>query len=386
MSRKLKGLICFSLVFVLSLLIVQVLSSNGIYAQNKESSVTKEVAIDNPNEHIKVTDGASPMIDSITFDKSNIETLGTVFRFTAISRGKDLDYEWTIFKDCDEIYKKEYDEENFLDFNMNELGRYQVLVKIKNENGITKSKLSEEINIILPIRINSVWVNKTGKQLVNTPLSFSVSADGDHLMYHWYVLKDSNVVYDGLLSENNSINYTPNEPGIYKGIVYVKDRFGKYTREYSEELIIYENILSEKEKLEAIINEKDFNSKTNHYVWVDTDKNAAYIFEGENKNWSLTKTMVCTDGKASTPTVKGNFTIGGRAPWLTSYNGKVKAKYKVRFFGNYYFHSILFDSKGKNIVDSRLGQSISHGCVRLSVDDAKWVYDNIKDGTGVYIY
>ncbi|TCO68859.1 L,D-transpeptidase [Marinisporobacter balticus] len=92
-----------------------------------------------------------------------------------------------------------------------------------------------------------------------------------------------------------------------------------------------------------------------------------------------------TDGKASTPTVKGNFTISGRSPWLTSYNGKVKAKYKVRFFGNYYLHSILFDSKGKNIVDSRLGQSLSHGCVRLSVDDAKWVYDNIKDHTGVYV-
>ncbi|MEW9124037.1 MAG: L,D-transpeptidase family protein [Thermotaleaceae bacterium] len=36
-------------------------------------------------------------------------------------------------------------------------------------------------------------------------------------------------------------------------------------------------------------------------------------------------------------------------------------------------------------MDSRLCQSLSHGCIRLSVDDAKWVYDHIKDGTGVSV-
>ncbi|QEK11274.1 L,D-transpeptidase family protein [Crassaminicella thermophila] len=385
MLRKLRTLIYFLLVFLFTFLQVQILSFHEIHAQNKQLPITKEVEIDHSNEDIKVTNETSPIIYSITVDKSNVEVIGTVFRFTAVSEGKNLNYEWTIFKDFDEVYKKEYSEENFLDFTMNKLGRYQAVVRIKDENGITISKLSEEINIIRPIKIHSVWVDKNGKQLVNTPLTFSVSAEGDDLVYHWYIFRDSNIVYDGLLSPNNSIHYTPNEPGVYKAIVYVKDKFEKCISAYSEEIIIYENVLSEKEKLEAIINAKDFSSKTNHYIWIDTDKNLTYVFEGSNKNWHLIKTMLCTDGKASTPTVKGNFIIDGRAPWLTSYNGKLKAKYKVRFFGNYYFHSILFDSTGKNIVDSRLGQSLSHGCVRLSVEDAKWIYDNIQDGTGVYI-
>ncbi|MBF8982775.1 L,D-transpeptidase family protein [Lutibacter sp. B2] len=401
MLYKLKTFICFSLVFILTLLQVQVLSSTEIYAQNKESLTINEsekVEIDNLKEKIKeelkVTDKVYPMINSITFDKSNIEIIGTVFTFTAISKRENLSYKWIIFKDLNEIHKKEYSKENFLDFTMNESGKYQAVVTVKDENGMIINKLSEAINIILPIKINSVDIDKKGKQLINTPLTFSVSAQGDHLMYRWSIFKDSNIVYDGLLSENNSINYTPHEPGVYKGIVYVTDEFGKSISKYSDEVIISEKIVPEKEQiissdketLEASINTQEFNSKTNHYIWIDTTKNLTYIFKGENKNWNLTKTMVCTDGKASTPTIKGNFTIQGRAPWLTSYNGKVKAKYKVNFFGHYYFHSILFDSKGKKVVDSRLGKSLSHGCVRLSVDNAKWIYDNIKNGTGLYIY
>ncbi|MCT4593429.1 MAG: L,D-transpeptidase family protein [Anaeromicrobium sp.] len=386
MLGKLKGIICFSLIFILSLVQIQLLWSNEIYAQSNESPIEEKDKISCSSEHLKDLDEIYPKIDSIGFDKSNMELTGTTFRFKAICRGKNLIYQWTIFKDFDELYKKYYDEENFLDYTMDEVGTYQILLKIKDENGITTSKLSEEINIITPIKINSIWIDKSGKEPVNTPLTFSASAQGDSLRYHWYILKDRTVVYDSLLCDDDRVHYTPRNPGTYKAVLYVKDRFGKYTSKCSEEIIIYEEVLTEKEKLEALINERDFTSKTNYYIWINTKANVVYVFEGENKNWNLTKTMVCTDGKASTPTIKGNFTITGRALWLTSYNGKVRAKYKVKFFGHYYFHSVLFDSRGKNIVDSRLGQSLSHGCVRLSVDDAKWVYDNMNDGTGVYIY
>ncbi|MDF2545927.1 MAG: L,D-transpeptidase family protein [Anaerosolibacter sp.] len=385
MLSKRNKLFYYVLIFILVLLQVQVLSVNEVHGEDNSPSTIEEIKPKNTNEDIEVTNTASLKIDSITFDKRTIEMIGTVVRFTAISKHENLDYKWMLFKDFDEIYKKDYSKENFFDFSMNEFGTYQVLVTVKDSNGYTVSKLSEKIDIIQPITIHSVSVDKNGEQPVGTPLTFSVSAEGANLVYHWYIFKDSTVAYDGLLSENNSINYTPNEPGVYKGRVYVRDKFDKYVSEYSEEIIIYEKTVSETERLEKVINETDFDSKTKHFMWVDTDKNFVYVFEGENKNWNLIKEMACTDGKASTPTVKGNFQIDGRAPWLTSYSGDVKAKYKVRFFGNYYFHSILFDAKGEKIIDSRLGESLSHGCVRLSVDDAKWVYDHIKDGTGVYV-
>lgn len=39
-----------------------------------------------------------------------------------------------------------------------------------------------------------------------------------------------------------------------------------------------------------------------------------------------------------------------------------------------------------NNQDGRLAQNLSHGCVRLAIQDAKWIYDNIPYGTKVVSY
>ena len=35
---------------------------------------------------------------------------------------------------------------------------------------------------------------------------------------------------------------------------------------------------------------------------------------------------------------------------------------------------------------NKLGRRASHGCIRLTLDDAKWIYDNIGEGTEVWIH
>ena len=35
---------------------------------------------------------------------------------------------------------------------------------------------------------------------------------------------------------------------------------------------------------------------------------------------------------------------------------------------------------------NKLGQQASMGCVRLTVEDAKWIYDNCPSGTAVEVY
>ena len=42
--------------------------------------------------------------------------------------------------------------------------------------------------------------------------------------------------------------------------------------------------------------------------------------------------------------------------------------------------------KNKNVIDNTLGQKHSSGCVRMSVENSQWFYDNIEYGTGVCIY
>lgn len=56
--------------------------------------------------------------------------------------------------------------------------------------------------------------------------------------------------------------------------------------------------------------------------------------------------------------------------------------------GVYLFHSVPTDAKGNYITAEaeKLGkQPGSHGCVRLSIADAKWIFDNAKVGMAVNI-
>ena len=51
-------------------------------------------------------------------------------------------------------------------------------------------------------------------------------------------------------------------------------------------------------------------------------------------------------------------------------------------FYNSYHNNDTLSVNGYN----KLGTVCSHGCVRLTAGDAKWIYDNCKLGTKVIIY
>ena len=58
--------------------------------------------------------------------------------------------------------------------------------------------------------------------------------------------------------------------------------------------------------------------------------------------------------------------------------------YFSQISGNYLFHSILFEKNG-NVIDGNLGVVESHGCIRLALDNAKYIYDNIPIGSAIWI-
>ena len=37
-------------------------------------------------------------------------------------------------------------------------------------------------------------------------------------------------------------------------------------------------------------------------------------------------------------------------------------------------------------MDGRVGMALSHGCVRLEIQNAKWIYDTIPSGSTVVVY
>ena len=126
-----------------------------------------------------------------------------------------------------------------------------------------------------------------------------------------------------------------------------------------------------------------YSSATNYLILVDTANCRVAIYQGSVNNWNNIHYYSCAPGKASTPTVKGEFTVGIRGYYFDS--GSSRCFWYTQFKGNYLFHSTLYNKNG-TIQDNRTGIPLSHGCVRLEIQYAKWSYDNIPSGTKVVVY
>lgn len=100
------------------------------------------------------------------------------------------------------------------------------------------------------------------------------------------------------------------------------------------------------------------------------------------------KAMVCSVG-AEGNTPEGVFDLGGREKWL-ALEGDTYGQYAVGITGNILFHSVPYFTQNKNDLEieeyNKLGKSVSAGCVRLSVIDAKWIFDHCEEMTYVEIF
>ena len=120
-------------------------------------------------------------------------------------------------------------------------------------------------------------------------------------------------------------------------------------------------------------------------VVVNLSQQKVYIYEDN----VLVKTFACSSGLDENYyyTPKGLYRIGERGDSFLSPKYGQGAYHWVRFNNNYLFHSVPFDAN-RNIIEeeaAKLGQKASHGCIRLSLDDALWFYNNIPKGTPVLI-
>ena len=127
-----------------------------------------------------------------------------------------------------------------------------------------------------------------------------------------------------------------------------------------------------------------YSSSTGYLILVDRAACKVGIFTGGAGSWSILHFWDCAPGKASTPTVSGEFTVQSKGYYFDS--GSSRCYWYTQFYGNYLFHSVLYSKYTGDLVDGRVGIPLSHGCVRLVIDNAKWIYDNIPRGTKVVVY
>ena len=100
----------------------------------------------------------------------------------------------------------------------------------------------------------------------------------------------------------------------------------------------------------------------------------------------LYRVCPCSPGYA-TPT--GTFKTPSKTRWGALMGG-VMGQYCTQITGNFLFHSVYYHSSDPSTLYAsaynQLGTICSHGCVRLTVADAKWIFDNCRLGTSVYIH
>ena len=127
-----------------------------------------------------------------------------------------------------------------------------------------------------------------------------------------------------------------------------------------------------------------YTSNTNNLILVDRARCRVAIFNGRLGAWNLSQFWQCAPGAASTPTVAGTFTVQSKGYYFDS--GSARCYWYTQFYGNYLFHSVLYSKYNGSLMDGRVGIPLSHGCVRLEIQNAKWIYDNIPRGTKVVVY
>lgn len=127
-------------------------------------------------------------------------------------------------------------------------------------------------------------------------------------------------------------------------------------------------------------------SSTGYAILVDCSRHLVSVYKGYQNHWTRIQRYSCGDGKASTPTKKGVFTVGYKQRYFGS--SSYRCWYATQFSGNYLFHSVLYAPANtpSKIIAPTLGKGVSHGCVRLALNHAKWIYDNIPRNTRVVVY
>ena len=148
-------------------------------------------------------------------------------------------------------------------------------------------------------------------------------------------------------------------------------------------------LISEVEKKK----EEEAKKKVSPYMLVVDVTNqvvTAYVRDKEGKFTKVVRQMIATTGKSSTKTPLGKFIMPGqKGRWGYFSEFDVYAQYFSRIRGGILFHSVIFAKADEStlVVGSfnNLGNAGSHGCVRLQVQDAKWIYDHAGGGTEVNV-
>lgn len=132
-----------------------------------------------------------------------------------------------------------------------------------------------------------------------------------------------------------------------------------------------------------------------YFIEVDiTNQIVTVYYDDLRHEGGIVRQMICSTGENDcTPT--GHFELNQRnnaerTEWYAIPKYDCYVQYVTRIYDAYLFHSLPYHDNDYDTLDqeaaAQLGEAVSHGCIRLRPEDAKWIAKNCPNGTKVHIY
>ena len=139
-----------------------------------------------------------------------------------------------------------------------------------------------------------------------------------------------------------------------------------------------------------------------YYIVLDLNNQVVTVYERDDfgEYTRVVRRFLCSTGrmtedeedpeKEATPTPRGIWKMGGRERFgkFANFAGQY-ARYWTQIVGSIFFHSLMYNRRDNNHLlrpaYGAMGTPVSHGCVRLYVEDARWLYYYACPGTTVEV-
>lgn len=278
---------------------------------------------------------------------------------------------------------------------------YRVYVEVKDANGNIYQNYKEFKVIKKSLTVKSFTMSASGTVRPNTKVTLKALGSGgkasaNGYQYKFYVIRNGQKIILRDFSYNNTYVWTPYTVASYSVRVCIKDSQGLEVTQ-SKNLTVsktgwfYENGYKfyykngvKQTNLDGILpKQSSYEIRVNKKMNVVT----VYAKDGNNGYIIPVKAFVCSTGQA---TPIGTFYTPAKYRWQTLI-GPCYGQWCTRITGGILFHSVYYNSYNNNNTLSvsaynKLGTTCSHGCVRLTAGDAKWIYNNCKINTKVIVY
>lgn len=286
----------------------------------------------------------------------------------------------------------------------------------------TSSELSNYSEVNIPdVNQENTKLEVSETELTSNNITVNISSKLEDYNLYYYIdtIKELEDKEENEQEENQEIDKKENEISkedqeeiteenyaLYKDSIEIEANSKIYFKyeldgKYSKNPYILEinNINKEEEAKEEPENEKateeelkkekvtSKDSTAKYYVIVNYSSNVVTVYgKDANNNYTVpVKAMVCSTGR-DTPRSGVYKLTTARYRWRALFGG-VYGQYAVKIVGNILFHSVPYLSPDNSKLEyweyDKLGTTASAGCVRLTVRDALWIYNNCGSGTQV---